>query len=125
MYSVIFYFCCIGWADSFVNKRKIMYRLLLLLVLPSLLLISSCKKDAMTPAIITGFDSRMCACCGGLMITFTNDPDPYQAEFYLLTNEAAELGLSMTTSFPVYLEVEYEFKNICSKEVMIKKYKKL
>lgn len=101
-----------------------MWKTVLLAIITSVIL-SGCKKESMTSAIITGFDSRMCACCGGLMITFTSNPDPYQGEFFLVTNDAAELEIAMTTSFPVYMQVEYEFKNICSKEVMIKKYKKL
>jgi hypothetical protein len=37
---------------------------------------SSCKKECNTKinAVITGFDKRLCACCGGLVINFRETP---------------------------------------------------
>lgn len=70
----------------------------------------SCKKDAttVTDAVITGYDARMCACCGGLMINFENNPSPYSGSFYLINNMPANSGITNSSTFPIYLKVEWE-----------------
>ncbi|MDO7887550.1 hypothetical protein [Hymenobacter cheonanensis] len=84
-------------------------RLPLVSVLGGLLLLAgSCKKtdELAANAIITGYDPRMCACCGGLMITFTGKPQPFAGEFKLIDNSAG-LGISSTEKFPLYVQVDY------------------
>lgn len=72
----------------------------------------SCKKKRYSPkftdAIITGIDYRKCMCCGGPMITFTDDPAPYSSDFKLLSNSIEELGISNSTQFPIYVSVVWE-----------------
>lgn len=46
-----------------------MKALTLLLVTLFVVTFSSCKKDNLVDATITGYDLRMCACCGGLYTT--------------------------------------------------------
>ncbi|MEJ7658369.1 MAG: hypothetical protein WKG07_01450 [Hymenobacter sp.] len=72
------------------------------------LLASSCKKDSepASNAIITGYDGQYCGCCGGLMVTFTGDPKPYSSSFKLIDN-TADLGLSPTEVFPLYVKIDY------------------
>jgi len=73
------------------------------------LLVGACKKtvEPTTSAIITGYDPRNCGCCGGLMVTFTADPRPFGSDFKLIDN-TADLGLSSTEIFPLYVKINYE-----------------
>jgi hypothetical protein len=83
--------------------KKLSVFLVLLLILSN-----SCKEDSyMNEGIITGYDLRECACCGGPMITFTSDPKPYSAEFKLIENEA-DLGITDKDTFPIYVKVDWK-----------------
>jgi hypothetical protein len=88
-------------------KPKSLFWLYLLLLFS--LTISACKKQAgfMNNAVITGFDSRMCPCCGGLMINFIGETQPYKGEFYLITNDPPELGISNNSVFPIRIKVDW------------------
>ena len=78
--------------------------------LVSILLINiSCRKaeaSFMNNGIITGPDIRACVCCGGLMITFTGNPQPYAAEFKRIEN-VDELGITDKDKFPIYVKVDW------------------
>lgn len=78
------------------------------LIIGVLLISGSCSKDEVKGynAIITGWDARKCACCGGLMVTFTKDAVPYSAEFKLIQNYK-ELNIGPESDFPIYVEIEY------------------
>ena len=79
-------------------------------------LFSSCKKDDkyMSDAIITGYDARMCVCCGGLMITFNGDTQPNHGDFKLIDN-SADIGINFNESFPIYVQVDWAaVPNKCS-----------
>ena len=69
---------------------------------------SSCKKDktVLINAVITGFDSRGCPCCGGLMITFNGETKPYTGTFFLINNNPADLGISDNQTFPFLVRVD-------------------
>ena len=53
----------------------------------------------MDKGIITGFDNRMCSCCGGLLINFKGETQSYVGEFYLIQN-SEELGIGRDARFP-------------------------
>ncbi len=61
----------------------------------------------MNDGIITGSDMKMCPCCGGLMITFTENPTPYAAGFHRIENAAA-LGITDKDTFPLYVKVDWK-----------------
>lgn len=61
----------------------------------------------MTLAVITGYDTRSCPCCGGLMINFNGETEPYKGAFYLIQNNPAEFGVDSATHFPLYVRVEW------------------
>ena len=78
-----------------------------------ILAVSSCKKSGnqasyMNNAVITGYDLRLCACCGGLLINFSNDTIPYHGTFYDCDNTPAYLGIDSTTVFPVRLKADWK-----------------
>lgn len=91
-----------------------------------MIVLSACAKKTYTPqyqdAIITGMDYRKCACCGGLMITFSSDPVPYSADFKLISNRNSELGISDTDTFPIFVKTIWETDSTrCGQFVKIKK----
>lgn len=101
-----------------------MKKYLPLLFIPVLLIVGpACRKNKkeLTSAIITGNDGRYCGCCGGLMITFTNDPQPYGAAFKLISNNVlSDLGNNVT--FPVYVEVAWrDDPSKCGEYIIIEK----
>ncbi len=69
----------------------------------------SCKKEKsfMNDGVITGFDTRTCPCCGGLMINFIGETQPYKGAFYLIQNNSSELGIDNNSAFPIYFKVDW------------------
>lgn len=68
----------------------------------------SCRKGGyMNDGVITGFDARACPCCGGLMINFKGETQPYRGEFYLIQNSPAEFGIDSNSVFPMYVKVDW------------------
>ena len=94
-----------------------LYPLLFAIIFAGFILTTtSCRKNGnnMTEAIVTGYDGRMCACCGGLMITFDGQSRPYSGDFKLIDN-SADLGFSINEPFPVYVKVSWtEVPNKCN-----------
>ena len=87
-------------------KQHVLFLTIALTILS--VLSSSCKKDDkyMSHAVITGYDGRMCACCGGLMITFNGETRPYEGDFKLIDN-SSELGFTLNDAFPIYVKVDW------------------
>ena len=52
----------------------------------------SCSKEdeKLTPAIIIGYDLRLCACCGGLMVDLGDDNTNDVYQWYQKNDEFAE-----------------------------------
>lgn len=73
---------------------------------------TSCQKDDITKqwqaAIITGVDARLCPCCGGHMITLSDDPGPYQEDFYQWEKREGEFDFVETTPFPIYVKMKFD-----------------
>lgn len=85
---------------------------------------SSCHKDLKeTPykdeAVITGWDVRACACCGGLMINFSGEPQPYKGDFKLIEN-STELGITANDVFPIHVKVDWKEDpdNLCRRIIV-------
>jgi hypothetical protein len=72
--------------------------------------IVSCNKESNTKhkAVITGFDMRLCACCGGLMINFEGDTTFNSNNYYLIINKPEEFGITYDSKFPIYVNVDWE-----------------
>lgn len=79
------------------------------------LALAGCKKqEPGTPAVITGIDGRYCMCCGGYMITFNGERQPYVAEFFLIDNSADMPFDSSTTRYPIDVLVDFESETKCT-----------
>ena len=61
-------------------------------------------------AIIIGFDARRCQCCGGFMVTFSNDPTPYKADHYQWRPKQGQenFGVSHSSKFPMRVKIKYK-----------------
>ena len=89
-----------------MKKRLISIAAVLVLIFS---LHAGCKKNKnYEDAIVTAYDWRICICCGGLMITFTHDPDPYNEKFYLIRDMPGNLSIDSSTDFPVYVRADYQ-----------------
>lgn len=98
------------------------YKLLITAVIFAFCFVLGCD-DTVSPkmdsAVITGFDVRECACCGGLMINFENNPASYQGKFYLISNNPQDLLKRDTFNFPIYVKVNWEKSAIiCVDEII-------
>lgn len=77
-------------------------------------------------AVLTGFDQRVCPCCGGLMVTFNGETKPYVAPFFLVENDPASLGVDANGSFPIRVKIEYEQLTKCNQSfIRIKTFKRI
>jgi hypothetical protein len=89
---------------------------LAIILILNMIIIGACNKPKPTTAckegyvkaIITGYDMRKCACCGGLMVTFSNDPTPYSADFVLVETMPKGSTINESTKFPVHVCIKYE-----------------
>ncbi|MBS3913863.1 MAG: hypothetical protein KG003_05150 [Bacteroidetes bacterium] len=86
-------------------------KIVILLGVVALFSTTSCYKkktvEGFHPAVITGFDARECACCGGLLINFQNHVNSFDGEYRTISNDPAEFGITDSTAFPVYMKVRY------------------
>jgi hypothetical protein len=96
-----------------------------------LLVILGCRYDDTSRvkynSIITGYDVRDCACCGGLLINFEDQTQPYQGNYFLIDNTPSDLGIEANSTFPIYALVEYLVtSNVCGgNHVHITSFKKI
>ena len=78
-----------------------------------LIMVSSCQKTnenaGLSDAIITGYDLRACACCGGLMVTFSTDTTRYSGTFYLVNQLPNNSGIDNNTKFPLDVKISWKF----------------
>jgi hypothetical protein len=83
----------------------------LLLFAALALSLTACKKDEpyMTDAVLTGYDLRNCACCGGLLLNMGNAVLKYSSEYYFVDQYPASFVIDSTTIFPVYVRISWKY----------------
>ncbi len=77
----------------------------------SCMYLTACKKDKQvykSEGVITGYDRRTCALCGGLMINFNNDTTLYSPGFYIISNDPKQLAITEQTHFPLFISVDWQ-----------------
>ena len=113
-----------------------MKKILQLLLTTSIIIIFSnytCNKSVQnndtinsSEGFITGFDERLCPCCGGFMINFEGETRPYTGDFYLIDNDISSYGISTSSAFPIKVMAEWKALNKCNgKYIQINKLTKL
>jgi hypothetical protein len=110
------------------RKTGKMKKYLIIIVITFSLFNNSCQKGIASEeiasdynGIITGSDARKCVCCGGLMINFDGETQPYTGDFKLIDN-AADLGISESDKFPIYAKVQWkpDTTNVCNHIIITK-----
>lgn len=76
------------------------------------------ENNKTVDAIIIGFDARRCLHCGGYMVTFSNNPEPYKADHYQWRPKTEKFGVNHSSKFPLYVKIKY--KNVKSDQVASK-----
>ena len=59
-------------------------------------------------AIITDYDIGLCLCCGGVMITLSDDPTPRAEDFYRWNWDLEEYDFLDGKDFPIYVEMKFD-----------------
>ena len=87
-----------------------------LTILGFCLVIFSCKKESSTvnlqEAIITGYDMRLCGCCGGLMFSFDGNEEAYKGDFKIASELPASFQIPDT--FPLHVKINFEETGPCN-----------
>lgn len=79
--------------------------ILCLLSISSVFSLSCSKEDEkLTPAIILGYDLRLCACCGGVMVDLGEDNTNDVYQWYQINDE---FGVTPEDTFPLSVKIKY------------------
>ncbi len=104
-----------------------MKRQFLHVIIVACLIADGCAYDDLgSYGVITGYDPRYCACCGGLMINFQNITEPFSGDFYLIEN-SSDLNLPVNVTFPISAIVTYSLSgNTCGgKHIHVNSFKRV
>ena len=98
------------------------FRAFAVLVFASVVMGVSCKKtkeagpsSLMKDAVFTGYDHRLCPCCGGLMLRFNPSANPPDSSFYLVDQDLSAYDINASSTFPVYVRIDYTILDKCGK----------
>ncbi len=95
-------------------------RFILLFVVIGFVGFLSCKKEEeYVDVLVTGYDWRFCDCCGGYMVTTSDNPEPYEAEFYLVESFPSSFVITPDADFPLELSIRYNEPEPCGDEQRI------
>jgi hypothetical protein len=96
--------------------------------LMTLTLIFACskKEDYMGDGVITGFDPRDCACCGGLLINLnSNSTELFTDSTYQVDLVPNDFYIDADTGFPVMIRLDYSRNSKkCSKTIDILRFER-
>jgi len=78
----------------------------------------------MGEGVITGFDPRDCACCGGLLINLNSSSTELFSDSTYQVNQVPEnFYIDVDTGFPVFIRLDYERTNaLCGKTIDILRF---
>jgi hypothetical protein len=78
------------------------------------LIVASCKKEKPfeSNAELTGYDLRMCPCCGGLEIKIDNIANPSGSGIFLVDSLPKSFILGNNPQFPIAVKVDYTIDSI-------------
>lgn len=93
--------------------------------------LAGCSKGDLKPepgttqsdAVITGFDTQNCECCGGFILSIVSNP-PYSNDF-LAAELPKEATIDKNSKFPVYVNINWKMDSSgCSNRIIITSLKK-
>lgn len=78
----------------------------------------------MGEGVITGFDPRDCACCGGLLISLnSNSTELFSDSTYQIDHVPGNFSIDNNTVFPVFIRLDYQRTNaLCGKTIDILRF---
>ena len=103
-----------------------------ILIISTLLLITvnSCdsKEEStyMGEGVITGFDQRDCACCGGLLINLNSgSAEMFNDSTYQIDKVPGNFDIDVNSNFPVFINLDYQKTTaLCGKAIDIIRYER-
>lgn len=102
---------------------KTLFTITVILILMILFTTCDRKEDSayMGDGVITGFDPRDCACCGGLLINLnSNSTELITDSTYQVDHVPGNFNIDVNTIFPVFLKLDYEKTTaLCGKTINI------
>jgi hypothetical protein len=78
----------------------------------------------MGEGVITGFDPRDCACCGGLLINLnSSSTELFTDSTYQIDNVPGNFPIDVNTIFPVFISLDYKRTGaLCGKTIDITRF---
>jgi hypothetical protein len=92
------------------------------------ILLTACdqKEDSkyMGEGVITGFDPRDCACCGGLLINLnSSSTELFTDSTYQIDQVPGNFNIDINTVFPVFIRLDYKHSTaLCGKTIDITRF---
>lgn len=86
-----------------------------LLILFFAISLFSCKNSdpvsetKLTKVMLLGYDMRLCACCGGQLLSFNLNAEKYKDTMYLINKIVKNDIITDTTTYPKIVNVEWKF----------------
>lgn len=90
----------------------------------------SCNKNDnnnyMAEGVLTGYDVRDCACCGGLLINLnSNDTALYTDSTYQIYLIPKDFDINVGSDFPIFIRLDYERNDkLCGKTIDILRFER-
>ncbi len=101
--------------------------LTLLILLP--VIFNACAKNEseyMGEGVLTGYDPRDCACCGGLLINLnSSSTELFSDSTYQVDLVPDNFDIDITTAFPVFIKLDYSRNTKkCGKTIDITRFER-
>ena len=83
-------------------------------------------EDFMGEGVITGYDPRDCACCGGLLINLNSSSTELITDStYQINLIPKNFDINVYSTFPVFIRLDYERNNkMCGKTIDIIRFER-
>jgi hypothetical protein len=84
------------------------------------------NKEYMGEGVITGFDVRDCACCGGLLINLNSSSiELYSDSTYQIDDVPQDFDIDNESDFPIFIKLDYSRNGKkCGKTIDILRFEK-
>jgi hypothetical protein len=102
----------------------------LLIILLLFITFDSCEQKEeytfMGEGVITGYDPRDCACCGGLLINLNSSSTELITDStYQINLIPKNFDINVYSTFPVFIRLDYERNNkMCGKTIDIIRFER-
>jgi hypothetical protein len=79
-----------------------------------LILLTTCNKKQestyMGEGVITGYDPRDCACCGGVLINLnSSSTEMFTDSTYQIDKVPENFNINVNSNFPIFIRLDYQY----------------